>query len=269
MAIDTINIGSSPKDGTGDDLRTAGGKINSNFSDPNNAASYLVGGLTGQIPTVDDLSGGAFVDSSVVNGTVSFSSDVYTFAPVGGNFPTLQAGMIVRFRLPATANTTTTPTADYDGTSYNLKWIDGSAFAAGDLDNTKNKHALDWYVDGTDFLLASDLSGSNANGQWLKQVSGEARATSYEEAVQVACTTPSGEVFASSSLGGDSTPISFNSVSYKNVFIEGTDTDSTTRWAVSDNSVSGSSAFASYRVVDSISSTADVNISKMVIGRWY
>ena len=31
MTFQSINLGAAPNDGTGDDLRTAGGKINSNF----------------------------------------------------------------------------------------------------------------------------------------------------------------------------------------------------------------------------------------------
>jgi hypothetical protein len=42
MAIQTLNIGTTPNDGTGDTLRTGGDKINDNFTDATNAASKLV-----------------------------------------------------------------------------------------------------------------------------------------------------------------------------------------------------------------------------------
>lgn len=42
MAIQNINVGTVANDGTGDDLRTAFGKLNSNFSTSENAASKLV-----------------------------------------------------------------------------------------------------------------------------------------------------------------------------------------------------------------------------------
>lgn len=42
MAIQTINIGTTANDGTGDPLRTALDKVNDNFTDTTNAASYSV-----------------------------------------------------------------------------------------------------------------------------------------------------------------------------------------------------------------------------------
>tara|TARA_R100001244_G_scaffold118990_2_gene88693 strand:- start:303 stop:704 length:402 start_codon:yes stop_codon:yes gene_type:complete len=42
MAIQTVNIGTSPNDGTGDSLRSGADKYNDNFTDATNAASKLV-----------------------------------------------------------------------------------------------------------------------------------------------------------------------------------------------------------------------------------
>ena len=42
MAIQLINVGAAPNDGTGDTPRAAGQKLNSNFSDASNAASKLI-----------------------------------------------------------------------------------------------------------------------------------------------------------------------------------------------------------------------------------
>lgn len=56
MTIQAINIGTAPNDNTGDDPRTAGQKINSNFSTATHAASREVGVLTGNIPDADALS---------------------------------------------------------------------------------------------------------------------------------------------------------------------------------------------------------------------
>lgn len=50
MAIQTVNVGTTPGDDTGDPARTAFIKLNSNFSDPENAASRLVGTLPDQVP---------------------------------------------------------------------------------------------------------------------------------------------------------------------------------------------------------------------------
>tara|TARA_B100000768_G_C11053016_1_gene279180 strand:- start:11 stop:532 length:522 start_codon:yes stop_codon:yes gene_type:complete len=56
MTIQTINIGAAPNDDTGDDPRTAGQKLNSNFTTNTHAASRDVGTSAGNIPDADDLS---------------------------------------------------------------------------------------------------------------------------------------------------------------------------------------------------------------------
>ena len=56
MTIQEINIGTAPNDDTGDDPRTAGQKLNSNFTTSSHAASREVGIATGNIPDADDLS---------------------------------------------------------------------------------------------------------------------------------------------------------------------------------------------------------------------
>jgi hypothetical protein len=109
------------------------------------------------------------VESHAELGTATFLSDVYTFTPVSGVFNTLTSGMVISFPLPASStNTTTTPAIDYNGTQYTMKYIDGSAFAVGDIDVTYNKQNLSWRFDGTDLLLISDLSGQS----WIKYSSG-------------------------------------------------------------------------------------------------
>lgn len=55
MTIQSINIGVSPNDNTGDDPRTVGGKINANFTNPDHAASREVGTSSGNIPDADAL----------------------------------------------------------------------------------------------------------------------------------------------------------------------------------------------------------------------
>lgn len=53
MAIQTVKVGASVNDGTGDPARTCFTKINQNFTDNTNAASRLVGIENGQIPDVN------------------------------------------------------------------------------------------------------------------------------------------------------------------------------------------------------------------------
>ena len=55
MTIQTINIGAAPNDDTGDDPRTAGQKLNSNFTTSTHAASRDVGTASGNIPDADHL----------------------------------------------------------------------------------------------------------------------------------------------------------------------------------------------------------------------
>jgi hypothetical protein len=133
----------------------------------NMIANVSAGTLADQVSTNDNL-------SAAIAGTATFSGDVYTFSPSGTGFRSLQAGMYLSFRLPSgSSNTTTTPDIDYNGTTYTVKWIDGSALEADDLNETYNKHPILFYFDGTDMLIASDISGDSTNNSWLKTTSGE------------------------------------------------------------------------------------------------
>ena len=133
----------------------------------NMVANVSTGALADQLPTNTNL-------SAAVCGTASFSSDVYTFTPSGSGFRPLQAGMYLSFKLPSgSANTTTTPDINYNGATYVIKWIDGSALVADDLDETYNKQPILFYFDGTDMLIASDISGESTNNSWLKTAGGE------------------------------------------------------------------------------------------------
>lgn len=62
MAIQTVNVGTTPNDGTGDPARTAFIKINDNFTQPENAASRLVAttaeALAGTPDVLLDAAGG-------------------------------------------------------------------------------------------------------------------------------------------------------------------------------------------------------------------
>lgn len=134
----------------------------------NMVANVSTGTLADQVPTNADL-------SASIAGTATFSSDVYTFSPSGAGFHPLLAGMYLSFRLPSgSANTTATPDIDYNGSTYVIKWIDGSALESDDLDQAYNKQPILFYFDGTDMLIASDISGSNGDGDWCKTAQGYA-----------------------------------------------------------------------------------------------
>jgi len=144
---------------------TAAGEVPTN-ADLGTVAYLDIGTGPGQVPRNDDLS------TSIV-GTATFSGDVYTFSPSGTWFRQLQAGMYLSFRLPGgSSNTTTTPVINYNGAIYAIKWINGSALEANDLSQAYNKQPILFYFDGTDMLIASNISGSNANGDWTKWVDG-------------------------------------------------------------------------------------------------
>jgi|GEM_PF-3090608 len=139
----------------------------------NMVANVSTGALADQLPTNTNL-------SAAVCGTASFSGDVYTFTPSGTGFRPLQTGMYVSFRLPTgSVNATTTPDFSYNGSTYTIKWIDGSALAAGDIDETYNKQPILGYIDGTDMLIASDIRGSNSNGEWIRKENGQQECYRY------------------------------------------------------------------------------------------
>lgn len=74
MAKQTIGLGSSANDGTGDDLRTAGGKINSNFTE-------LYDALAGKQNASPKLSAIASA-TPIADGTYTVGSN--TITTVGG-----------------------------------------------------------------------------------------------------------------------------------------------------------------------------------------
>ena len=133
------------------------------------AQEVVIGTGATEIPTNANL-------SAIVCGTATFSGDVYTFTPSGSGFRPLQAGMYVSFKLPnGSANTTTTPDINYNGSTYVIKWIDGSSLAASELTETYNKQPILFYFDGADMLIASDIRGASAGVGWMRGCSGNAK----------------------------------------------------------------------------------------------
>jgi len=84
MAIQTVNVGTTPNDGTGDPVRTCFGKINANFTDSANAASKLVAtpaqALAGTANVLTDAAGVHSAIRGLAVGTVSQSGGVPTGA---------------------------------------------------------------------------------------------------------------------------------------------------------------------------------------------
>lgn len=84
MAIQTVNTGTTPNDGTGDPARTAFIKVNDNFTQPENAASRLVAtnaqALAGTAGVLPDAEGVHAAIRGLAVGTVSQSGGVPTGA---------------------------------------------------------------------------------------------------------------------------------------------------------------------------------------------
>lgn len=84
MAIQTINLGTSPNDDTGDPARTCFSKINANFTDSANAASKLVAtnaqAIAGTAGVLPDAAGVHAAIRGLAVGTVSQSGGVPTGA---------------------------------------------------------------------------------------------------------------------------------------------------------------------------------------------
>lgn len=210
--------------------------------------------------TADVYSEGTLLDiANAQSGTATFSSDVYTFTTLSGEYPTLQAGMSISFKLPTgSVNTTTTPTISYNSTEYTIKWIDGSALAASDLDVTYNKHPISFYFDGTDMLIASDICGE----EWCKFSNGiytESRTSSST----IAVTT-------SSSYGGFLSPEVPETFLKTLAAAPSLSVDVKLSGGVSVNYNSVTSTGFSW-VIRTISSSASATreVSYIVNGRWY
>jgi len=122
MAITQINVGAAANDGTGDTLRSAGVKINGNFSDSTNAASKaVVSSATDVIAdrvltTGYDVTKLSSVDSLAYQGdltTTSGTADAIELTGVNATITAYSFGQ--KFRFYASANNTSTVTVDIDG----------------------------------------------------------------------------------------------------------------------------------------------------------
>jgi hypothetical protein len=109
MAIQTINIGTTANDGTGDDPRTAGSKINDNFTNSNHAASRDVGTAAGDVieaSTVAPLHTGAELANTVggffrlADRSLDRPSSMGTYDTYGFKFPRHSSGFGSALFLP-------------------------------------------------------------------------------------------------------------------------------------------------------------------------
>lgn len=95
MTIQPINIGAAPNDDTGDDPRTVGQKLNSNFTTSTHAASRDVGTASGNVMEVG--AGGLLATApSFFNGDLNsmLVGGVYYIQSSATNIPPQEAGKI-------------------------------------------------------------------------------------------------------------------------------------------------------------------------------
>jgi len=90
MAKQTINIGTSANDGTGDPLRTAMDKTNDNFTELYNGAGGVADGAVTTAKLADDAVDSAKITDGAID-TVHIADDQITYAKLGTEFTTIQA----------------------------------------------------------------------------------------------------------------------------------------------------------------------------------
>ena len=90
MAKQTINIGTSANDGTGDPLRTAMDKTNDNFTELYNGAGGVADGAVTTAKLADDAVDSAKITDGAID-TVHIADDQITYAKLGAEFTTAAA----------------------------------------------------------------------------------------------------------------------------------------------------------------------------------
>lgn len=165
MTIQTINIGAAPNDDTGDDPRTAGQKLNNNFTTSTHAASRGVGIATGQVPDADDLNMVGATEnytSNNLNPNVFGATD--SFIAVG----TARTTTVVRFELPISMiNNPSSITVVGSFSIFNASWssVDTGLTGVTLHPSSSNKLAMievvgTGFIVGDSYKLFAQLSGN-------------------------------------------------------------------------------------------------------------
>jgi len=90
MAKQTINIGTSANDGTGDPLRSAMDKANDNFTELYNGAGGVADGAVTTAKLADDAVDSAKITDGAID-TVHIADDQITYAKLADEFTEIQA----------------------------------------------------------------------------------------------------------------------------------------------------------------------------------
>lgn len=224
--------------------------LNETDADNNTTASALV-----NIASVRAPQG---ISVGVQDCTATFVSNVYTVTPTNSSFVALEEGLIIEFDLPDSSVTTGQAQINYNGTTDDLDWIDGSATASDDLDADYTKR-IRCRFDGTDWRIISDVAGNNSNGDWERRADG----------VQICYATESTTI--SSALTGILTftlPKPFISSTYSSQ----AQTDTTVggnAWTSYQVSKTTGSATVTYIDISKVARSGTLTGSTLNTGRWY
>ena len=90
MAKQTINIGTTANDGTGDPIREAFDKTNDNFTELYDGAGGVADGAVTTAKLADDAVDSAKITDGAID-TVHIADDQITYAKLGTEFTTIQA----------------------------------------------------------------------------------------------------------------------------------------------------------------------------------
>jgi len=135
-----LNVGTVANDNTGDNLRTAGQKINTNFEDLDNAVAAIV----------------SLPEATVINSTIRYDGAAYTSTD--------------GLKVDASGNTTVAGTLDAGNTTITGALNADSATVAGTLDVTGTTSVADLSVTG-DITVIGDVNG-NVTGNLAGNVTG-------------------------------------------------------------------------------------------------
>jgi hypothetical protein len=189
MAKQTVNVGTSASDGTGDDLRVAFSKVNQNFTElysgnvqvtAANILVYSVAGRTGNVElTVADVAGGvskAYVNtaiaSNLANVTGSITNSINANVTAANAVISNHAARITTLESNAATQSTaiaslqsTRATTSYVDTSINLA-LSSNAVLANVASVNANVAAANLAIAGKASLTGAIFSG-NAHASWV------------------------------------------------------------------------------------------------------
>ena len=168
MAQQTINIGTSANDGTGDPLRTAFDKVNDNFTELYNDDAGDVGSITGGT--------GITASSSTGDVTLSITNDGVGHDQLAARYTEIQD-------IATTSGTITLDASLY--AAFNLTGALGTATL--DVQNIKTGQVIDIILSGSLASAVLTLSASTFTTVAINKVGSTSLDTAATNIIQVLC----------------------------------------------------------------------------------